>query len=308
MHRIVIGFVLTVALLGQSSPAVAAKRNRKPAEAPKLLANPAVVNSVHEWITRCCTQPVTQLLSNWKSSDQWIGSPPRMDGGRPFRTPTQKIGVWIQLTFFPNQTVEASRITANTSTRVHWRQADCTPHLETQKRRPSSVTSISEFSDQTLAAVLKNHPKGLIYAWSPHMPLSWRGYSEAKAMAAKLHLEFVPVFDPSASPSAAKETAKQQHFDSQSLRRITAIELLARGVNQHYPCVIAFSEHQIQQPSLSGILGQTRCPRSLFEKAFAMKRKTIFTLIAFLVYGSLAHADAPDCKQLSIYSPKNCLF
>ncbi len=81
------------------------------------------------------------------------------------------------------------------------------------------------FTDGELNRVMRNHPRGLIYVWSPHMPLSVQGLPEARALAKEMGLAFTAVVDAHAAAPAGDWT-------------LASPKLLRLGVANHYPAMV----------------------------------------------------------------------
>jgi hypothetical protein len=97
------------------------------------------------------------------------------------------------------------------------------------------------FTDQRLEKVLGRSKAGIIYFWSPHMPLSVKGYKEAAQVARELEISFLPLLDPFASIITKKKTYK-----------IESKTLIDLGVLDHFPGVLVYSKGKITSPLLQG--------------------------------------------------------
>jgi hypothetical protein len=206
----------------------------------------------HEIGHSACAPQAFELLRKWKSQAQWVRRtvPLENSGGeKSFATPTDQIGTWIELSVAESSELQMRRRSPAAVITVRWNQSTCVPALGI-KPYPAQ-TSPTVFTDQMLQTALNKNAAGMIYAWSPHMPLSVQGYPEAEKLAKKLGLAFVPVLDPEADLPAARSFSQAQHFDN-GLKRNASIELLERGMNLHYPSIVLFSKGEIKGGMLPG--------------------------------------------------------
>lgn len=191
-----------------------------------------------------CGRQARELLTRWGSRNEWAPGPPSLDGARVLITPTRRIGFWIQLGIYPDRSLELTRLSSSTRVRARWTRAECQSVLTVRRlSRPRAQRrdGIPALTDAALQGELKRNPLGtLVFAWSPQMPISLKGYREAEAVARQAGLAFLPVMDPLAHAESARKVAKRERFPATALRRMRAIELQARGMNLHYPSVLMF--------------------------------------------------------------------
>ena len=188
--------------------------------------------------SRCSSQGL-RLLDEWKASRDWIRGLTDLDGGKFFKTPTSQLGTWVEMAVYPDQSTELRRVSPETVIHVAWSSA-CEPHVETQPVDMGSQSAKSSFTDADLQKLQKEQASALIYVWSPQMPLSLRGYAEAKKVAEKHRLRFLPVLDPSASAEESGQEARRLRMPASALKRVNSIELAERGVTLHYPATVVF--------------------------------------------------------------------
>jgi len=109
-----------------------------------------------------------------------------------------------------------------------------------------------EFNDHDLARLLKNHTRGVIYLWSPHMPYSVQGASEARRVAQELAVESVLLLDPYADSELTSHVLQSQRLPSSATRRVRADALAKRGATQHFPTAIVFERGRLDVQMLPG--------------------------------------------------------
>jgi hypothetical protein len=164
-----------------------------------------------------------------------------MDGGKVFAAPTSKVGTWVHLSFYPNHSVEALRVSNESSIWVTWNPDTCVPSIK-PTLNPSDSQSANVIRDSDLQKIADEKGSALIYEWSPNMTLSVRGFPEAQELAKKLGIGFVPVLDPNADTVFAKETASKNAIPEAALRRDGTLELAMRGMHLHFPTSIVISK------------------------------------------------------------------
>ena len=116
----------------------------------------------------------------------------------------------------------------------------------------ASADSPREFNDRDLARLLKNHTRGVIYLWSPHMPYSVQGASEVQRVAHELAVESVLLLDPYAESELTDHVLRSQHLPSSATRRVRADVLANRGATQHFPTAIVFERGRLDVQMLPG--------------------------------------------------------
>jgi hypothetical protein len=86
-----------------------------------------------------------------------------------------------------------------------------------------------QFNDQRLEKHLKRHPQGMIYIWSPYMPLSVKGLAEAKAVAKKNNLSFLSLLDPYAHRPKLNVLASEKIINLQVLNHFPSVVFHKNG-------------------------------------------------------------------------------
>lgn len=186
-----------------------------------------------------CPEALKDLLSGWKASDDWSVRPGDIDGGKAHMAPTDAVGTWVRISIYPDHSVEATRFTPKQTDLVTWKRADCRASAKIVPRKP--VTGSRWYTDSRLAADLAAAKQGaLIYLWTPQMPLSVRGLTEASRIAARMKLAFIPVLDGS-FPQSELSSLKADRQLSRPYRIDATIELGARQMRLHFPSTLVYS-------------------------------------------------------------------
>lgn len=116
----------------------------------------------------------------------------------------------------------------------------------------AAADSRHEFNDQDLANLLKNETRGVIYLWSPHMPYSVHGATEARRVVEGLGLKSVLLLDPYAESALANRVLRSHHLPYSAMRRAHAKDLSKMGATQHFPTAIVFERGQLDVQMLPG--------------------------------------------------------
>lgn len=100
----------------------------------------------------------------------------------------------------------------------------------------------TSFTDTDLAQLLLETSKSkqplLIYAWSPHMPLSWRGLDELLVEAELKDVRVVPLLDPFGNQLYAQAIAQKHGWPITYVRKINSANLVKTGLRTHYPAYV----------------------------------------------------------------------
>jgi len=163
------------------------------------------------------------------------------------RSPSKEVGVWLALSKSEAGVIRAVRDSLNLRTIIEWAETDCVPRMAAKpiRYRIPAAEFQKSFTDERLKALLIRSRAGLIYAWSPQMPLSADGFLEVQKAARKMGLPLTLLLDPQADPTAAERFAKVNKLPAQAIRRLQSLELLNRGMSEHYPSLVVFQNGEI---------------------------------------------------------------
>ncbi|MEM7414980.1 MAG: hypothetical protein AAF389_05740 [Gemmatimonadota bacterium] len=132
-------------------------------------------------------------------------------------------------------------------------------HFADGCHEPRMTVSLSDlpvegarFTDADLEAARRAHPGGVVvYAWSPHMPLSVDGLPEVAEAARDAGFGFEPVLIAPGDTSFARAELLRVGGPEAALRRIASVELLTRELQVHAPALLVFSADRVS-PVLPG--------------------------------------------------------
>ncbi len=203
-------------------------------------------------LTGPCAGEVRSTLVAWDATARGIEAPPGPGGERMLRIPTRERGVWIVVEWPgsepPRGTTRRSDVGSGADapllhrvdaagTRSRRFTAGC--------RAAESTTSAGEpgaatFTDADLRAALDEaEATGVVlYAWSPHMPLSVDGWRELASAARMRGLNAIPLLIAHADTAFARREAVRAGIPAAGLREIASVELLMRDVQVHAPSIL----------------------------------------------------------------------
>ena len=111
------------------------------------------------------------------------------------------------------------------------------------------------FSDESLQSLLahsaENKTSGVIYSWSPRMPLSIRGVYELRTIAQKMGLEMQLVLDPSAVENEIQQSIAEFPLLA-GTPRLKSSKLVAMSMMIHYPSLIIYKNGHLYPISRPG--------------------------------------------------------
>lgn len=173
-----------------------------------------------------------QLAAEWGSVEAWRAVAPYPVPREV--TPTGTIGVWLERWTMPDGSVELRRVSAG-ETRVARPGDDCRARVTTLTRRYDSAYLATAFTDRTLGALVASRRTGMVYTWSPGMPLSIAGIATARQAAATLGIAFTAVM-----ADAMPDDSTASRVPAADARPMESVELVYRNATVHYPSVVLY--------------------------------------------------------------------
>jgi hypothetical protein len=216
-----------------------------------VLAAPALASvdarrAQHAPGPRCGAQ-VTRQLRDWRVAAVPVAQPALRRGGTLRHWPTDALGVWVVEDASPDHAV-VMRVGPAELERMEW-SAACEPVVTTTRRlRPPAPS----FSDEDLAALLASADRGVIYLWSPHMPLSVDGHAHVARAAGARGLALHVLLDPNADSAFAASSAADAALPASALRVADSVELQFRELVLHAPAAALFANGRLVGPVLRG--------------------------------------------------------
>lgn len=108
------------------------------------------------------------------------------------------------------------------------------------------------FTDADLLRLLKSQKQGLIYVWTPTMPLSVEGIEFAKKAAKERKLHLTVLMDAEAEKDHVKTVQEQGRVIASEVTRVASHELYARQVSRHYPVVYMYKDGFLSNRNFPG--------------------------------------------------------
>lgn len=170
-----------------------------------------------------------------------------------YRTPTEVVGKWIETKIYNNKYVQVLEITPEKRVHYSWDITNCNVLKTESVKKYNQERLANEFSDQRLLDTIEKKKAGVIYAWSPHMPLSMAGIKPLKDATEKLGLELILILDPHADKKISLETAEKFLLEESALRKLESVDLMLRGLGFHYPALVVFGNGKMNDYAIPGV-------------------------------------------------------
>lgn len=162
--------------------------------------------------------------------------PPDVDGGMVLHWPTSTLGTWVVEVRGPRG-ASLRRVADGHLTEITW-SADCvTSTIDT----PRHGSAAERFTDAELRRLVAEQSRGLLYVWSPHMPLSVDGVGVAQIVAKRRGLPLTILLDPAANAALARSVIARHGWPLDSAIVADSTELRFRDVLVHAPTIQAYA-------------------------------------------------------------------
>lgn len=227
-----------------------------------LCAGTAVPQAGQEAHRGLCADARARQLHAW----QVVGQPRPVPGTQVRHWPTRQLGTWVA----DDGTAERPvllLVTPTTLTRVEW-TAGC--DLQSHEWPRPAVAS-PRFTDADLAALVNAGRPGVVFVWSPHMPLSIDAYRPLRSAATARGMTVHAVLDPGADRAFARGSLDRGGLPNDALRVADANELRYRDVHLHTPVVLVFAGGRIIGDAWPGYHGEAEYGEFL-DRALAERR------------------------------------
>ncbi len=207
--------------------------------APWLVAVQTLVSTGQSAVVPAvpCAEVVARQRAAWRVVGPPRPQPPGVGGESVRHWPTDTLGVWVVETAGVTGATSLQRVTSAGTTAIVWSpscQATTTAHPRRPLGRPA-------FNDVDLGRLLNEHPQGIIYIWSPHMPLSIEGVTTIRNVGTRLHLPVTVLLDPNADSAFADTAMAARGWHGAESRVVDSTELAFRDVLVHAPSMQAYA-------------------------------------------------------------------
>lgn len=162
-------------------------------------------------------------------------------------SPTDSIGVWLERWHMPDGSTELRRVSASLTLVAKLEADGCIQRTEQHRRTFDRAAMARAFTDDRLRALLATKRDGMIYVWSPGMPLSVSGLKQATVAADSLGIEFTAVVADT-RPGEIELTG----IDTIYQQTLNSIELVYRNATIHYPTAIFYHDGSLLGSAIPG--------------------------------------------------------
>lgn len=185
------------------------------------------VNAKDPLVTNC-QDSIKDLQREWEKNGNWEDK-----NNGLFIASTEEFGKWI---WYKDEgdSITLTKASQTEQLRVNFTKSNCEKKLQV-------IAIPNEFNtntDESLKKIIAQN-NGLIYIWSPQMPLSYRGITSIEAAAKKKNLTVTIFMD-----SAAKLQSNHQ-YNTKYLNRTHSFDLKMRDASLHMPALFAYKKGQI---------------------------------------------------------------
>lgn len=184
-----------------------------------------------------CRSAVERRLTAWGAGAERYRDADGPLGAREWRIPTHEIGTWVLLHEAANELPSLARIDARSTTRVTFDEG-CHEASSSEAHAPPAKDA---FTDDDVRALLAADAQGVIFVWSPHMPLSVDAYRTVADVARRMNLSFTALRDPMADAAYADGIAREAGLPASALRTFASVELSFRQATLHSPSLLVFA-------------------------------------------------------------------
>lgn len=197
-----------------------------------------------------CRIAVQHQLDRWDKTRSWRAAAAE-PGSSLYLSPTARLGEWLELRT-GRSLVELRRVSIERRETVRYQDARCQAQVAIERPHYSAARLKGAFTDERFRTLVRQHGAGIVYSWSPHMPLSIERVQAIREAGKQLGLPVFYVLDPHADRELAQSTAREYGLDAEALRPMESIELFNRGMLQHYPSVLVFAEGKVRGNLIPG--------------------------------------------------------
>jgi hypothetical protein len=195
-----------------------------------------------------CAALATSALEAWGARP----TAARTAAGAPgtFTMPTASLGTWVVMDVEADGAGRVMRVEPTRTITRTWSNR-CVASAESIDERAFGDDARG-FTDDVLDRTLARLGSGVIYLWSPHMPLSIAGYRNIVAATERLAVQLVVVLDPRADPRYAADTAATAGLPPEALIPMNSVELTFRELATHAPSIQPFVNGTLLDDMLPG--------------------------------------------------------
>jgi len=167
-----------------------------------------------------------------------------------YMAPTSRVGRWMILDKTPSHDVLVLE-TPYERTVVRYEHSNCQPSMAQMHLNHSATKG---FTDQSLAKVLQDNAKGLLYSWSPGMGYSVEGIKAIREVADEMKLPLTLLLDPKANLVEAKNALNKAGIKNVELLTNQSMDLRFRNTLMHFPNLVMYRDQKIIDEFVPGLM------------------------------------------------------
>jgi hypothetical protein len=196
-----------------------------------------------------CADAVAARLAAWEASGESFEDVGPMPGTQTWRLSTRQFGVWVVAHVDQHHHAMLERVDSREVHRVVFHHSCAS---ETMRADRPDEPAGSAWADRDLGTLLQETGTGLLFVWSPHMPLSVDAYHHAARAAAAEGIAMTVLLHPDADAEYARVTASFGRLPAAALRSFRSIELSMRNATIHAPSVFIYRDGRLSGLALPG--------------------------------------------------------
>ncbi len=191
-----------------------------------------------------CWGRVSLMTAEWGSSDSWQRTPPSEPDQEAYKTPTGTVGSWIEFRAVSKEIFQLTKMSAKTSLVVTLDQTKgtCVSESVVKNYKYNEAYLKTAYTDENLTRTLKAAKKGLIYMWSPNMPLSITNLHYLSKQAKELGIKLIVTVDPATPKDLIKKYVAEGKIKEEWTQPMESFDLINRGALIHFPAFIPFKD------------------------------------------------------------------
>lgn len=214
------------------------------ASLPAPLAN-ARPDSATAFLNTRCAGAANMIATDWGATGEWRALAPF-----PYpreASPTTTVGVWVERSQLENGRTEIRRISASRTDVATLDATSCVAGTRAHVRHFDADSLANALTDARLDSIVRTNKRGMVYVWSPRMPLSIIGLEQARQAAAQLKVAFTAIV-----AETNDEELRTISVSREFTTRMESLELVYRNANIHYPSALFYDEGRIVDGAFPG--------------------------------------------------------
>jgi|GEM_PF-1863571 len=185
-----------------------------------------------------CADAASVMAAEWGVTGDWRALAPYPVPREA--SPTGTVGAWVERSHLENGGTELRRVSAARTEVASFDPASCVASRRTHVRRFRTDSLQNALTDTRLDSLLRVNPRGMIYVWSPRMPLSVSGLEQARRAARDLGIAFIAVV-----AEATDADLRTVAVGAEFTMRMESLELVYHNATIHYPSALFYDAGRI---------------------------------------------------------------